>query len=263
MYTIDVHAHVFPDKIAEKAIPALAAAADVKPSGTGTCDDLLKKMNEANAKISVLVSIATRIEQVKSINDWLLKQASERFVPFAAIHPGAPDYRSEIERVKKLGFRGFKVHPNYQNFYPDDEHFIEVARAIADAGLILLTHGGVDWAYEEVNAAPERIARLMDAVPELTLVIAHFGGFQKWDEVETILAGSNAYFDISFTLPYIEKEQFVRIARKHGIGRLLFGSDYPWADAAEQTKLLKQLPFTDEELAAILHKNAEQLLGLK
>jgi len=262
MYAIDVHAHVFPDQIAEKAIPALSSSANIKPYGKGTVTDLLQKMDQAGVKKSVLVSVATRASQVQSINNWLLEQKNERLIPFAALHPEDPQRFEEIQRVKKLGFKGFKMHGNYQEFYPDETRVIELAKAIADAGLILLMHGGVDWAYEEEKASPERMARLMEAVPNLKLIIAHFGGFQSWDKVEKILAGSPAYFDISFTLPYIKQDDFLRIARKHGVNKLLFGTDYPWAGAEENLEILDQYPLNQEEKEAILFRNAETLLDL-
>ena len=101
-----------------------------------------------------------------------------------------------------------------------------------------------------------------EAVPNLKLIIAHFGGFQSWDKVEKILAGSPAYFDISFTLPYIKQDDFLRIARKHGVNKLLFGTDYPWAGAEENLRILDQYPLNPEEKEAILFRNAETLLEL-
>jgi len=263
MYAIDVHAHVFPDHLAEKAVSTLSSAANARAYGNGTIRDLKEKMDKADVKKSVLASIATRIPQVPSINNWLLSQRSDRFIPFAALHPDDPDRFKEILRVKELGFKGVKLHPNYQEFFPDEPRIIDLVRAIADARLILLLHGGVDWAYEEVKASPNRIARLMEAVPSLSLIIAHFGGFEMWSEVETTLAGSSAFFDISFTLPFIKEEDFLRIARKHGVHRLLFGSDYPWADPGEQRALLDQYDLSEGEKEAILHLNAEKLLDLR
>ncbi|MBN1901011.1 amidohydrolase family protein [Candidatus Sumerlaeota bacterium] len=262
MYAIDVHAHVFPDHIAEKAVATLSSAADIKPRGKGTVSDLLVKMDNAGVKQSILVSIATRPSQVKTINNWVLSQKSDRLIPFATLHPEDPDRFNEIERIKELGFLGVKLHANYQEFYPDEPRVIDMARAMSDAGLILLMHGGKDWAYEEINASPLRMARLMEAVPGLRIIIAHFGGFQTWNEVEEILAGSPAWFDISFTLPFISQEDFLRIGRKHGINRLLFGADYPWSNAKDDLELFHKLGLTSEEKEAILHINAENLLNL-
>lgn len=262
MYAIDIHAHVFPDHMAEKAVSVLSSAADIKPRGKGTVSDLLLKMEKADIRLSVLASIATRPSQVKSINNWALSQKSDRLIPFATLHPEDPDRFAEIQRIKGLGFKGVKLHANYQEFYPDESRVIDMVRAMAEAGLILLMHGGKDWAYEEIKASPERMARLMEAVPEIRIIIAHFGGFQTWLKVEEILAGSPAWFDISFTLPFIPKEDFLRIARKHGIDRLLFGTDYPWSDPADDLNLFHQLNLSPEEKEAILHSNAEKLLEL-
>ena len=261
-YAIDVHVHVFPDELADRAVASLAAAANIKSYGTGTVRDLLERMDGANVRRSVLVSIATRPAQVKKINDWLWKQRGERLIPFAAVHPDDPELVDEIRRVKAMGFKGVKLHPNYQEFYPDEKRIIELGRALADAGLILLLHGGVDWAFEEVKASPSRIARLKEAVPAITLIVAHLGGYERWMEVEQTLVGSDIYFDVSFTLPYLKIEDFLRIARKHGVEKLLFGTDYPWQDMAEGIALLSETGLTEEELTAILHGNAERLLNL-
>jgi len=262
MYAIDVHAHVFPDHMAEKAVSVLSSAADIKPRGKGTVSDLLEKMEKAGVKHAVLASIATKPSQVKSINNWIVSQKSPRMIPFATLHPEDPDRFTEIHRIKDLGFLGVKLHANYQEFYPDAPRAIEMVRAMADAGLILLMHGGKDWAYDEINASPERMARLIEAVPGIRIIIAHFGGFQTWPQVEKILAGSPAWFDISFTLPYIPRVDFLRIARKHGTDRLLFGTDYPWSDPADDLRLFHQLDFSPEEKESILHANAEKLLGI-
>lgn len=263
MYAIDFHTHVFPDHLASKAVEHLAGAADVEAKGKGTLDDLREKMDEANVKTSILAAIATRIDQVASINRWLWSNRSERFEPFAAIHPEDPDRRERIHEAAGTGFKGIKLHPNYQSFYPDEERILELCRAIADEGMILLLHSGVDWAFEENMAAPQRLVKLMEEVPDLKLVAAHCGGFENWEDVEKYLAGADVWFDISFTLPFIEKDQFMRIARKHGTDRLLFGTDYPWATPGDNLKILNTFDFTEEEKEQILHKNAEELLSSK
>lgn len=260
-YAIDFHAHVFPDHLAERAVASLAAAAGIPARGAGTIANLLEMMDKANVKQTILATIATRPAQVKTINDWLLNQRSERLIPFAAIHPEDPERFNELRRTQSLGFKGVKLHPNYQGFYPHEERVIELARAICDAGMILLLHGGADDAFEEVMSSPKRIATLKESVPELKLVVAHFGGYECWQDVEKYLAGADIYFDVSFTLPYLNDEDFLRIARKHGMDKIVFGTDYPWKDAEEEIARLMNSGLTEAEIAAILHENAEQLLG--
>ena len=47
---IDFHTHIFPDKIAEKAIPKLASTIQREPSMDGTYSGLKKSMEEETQK---------------------------------------------------------------------------------------------------------------------------------------------------------------------------------------------------------------------
>ena len=263
MYAIDFHAHVFPGKLADKAVPSLASAAGIEARGNGKTEQLKQFMDEAGIRKTVLVSIATKPEQADSINQWLMGIENDCFIPFAALHPDDPERFRRIKKIQKSGFRGVKLHPNYQGFYPDEKKIVELCKALADSGLILVLHGGADKAFAEVNASPERIARLIEAAPEIKLVVAHFGGFDRWLDAEKHLAGSDVFFDISFTLSYIKDEDFLRIARKHGTDKLVFGSDYPWQDPREHIRHFQNLDLSPDIKKDILHRNAEKLLGME
>jgi len=111
---IDIHTHAFPDFLAEKAIIALeATSGDEKAHLNGTISDLLKSMDRAGIEISVICSIATAPKQVPSITQWSKEIASERIVPFPSIHPDYTDFRDEIARIKDLGIKGTKMHPQF------------------------------------------------------------------------------------------------------------------------------------------------------
>ena len=58
-------------------------------------------------------------------------------------------------------------------------------------------------------------------------------------------------------------EQFTWVLRKVGTDRIIFGSDYPLDDPLAAARAVGDLGFTDAELAAILHDNAENLLNGK
>ena len=84
---IDVHTHIFPDKIAARAVSALAAAANIEPNTNGTADATLCLMDNAGVDKAILVSVATKPEQMRTINDFLNTKPKDRFVPFGAIYP--------------------------------------------------------------------------------------------------------------------------------------------------------------------------------
>ena len=69
----------------------------------------------------------------------------------------------------------------------------------------------------------EKIARAIRDTAPRKLVLAHLGGWKEWDAVEELLAGEEVYMDTAFLEDYISDEQLVRIIRKHGAGKILFG----------------------------------------
>jgi predicted TIM-barrel fold metal-dependent hydrolase len=134
---------------------------------------------------------------------------------------------------------------------------------MADAGLIAFFHAGVDIGLPPpVHCPPDRLARVLDRVPELTVAAAHFGGFKMWDDVEKFLIGRDLWLDTSFTLAWMPADRFVRMARKHGIDKVLFGTDSPWADQGDEISLLEQSGLTEEELGAVFYDNAASLLRI-
>ena len=62
--------------------------------------------------------------------------------------------------------------------------------------------------------------------------------------------------------PPLPVEQFLRIVKRHGPDRILFGTDSPWIGQAEMIRCLEKTGLSPEELAAVLGGNAARLLQL-
>jgi len=263
MKIIDIHTHIFPDPVAERAIPKLSATSGITPAHNGTVAGLLSSMQRANITQSALMPVATRPEQVTKINQWIAQLDRRRFIPFGTLYPLDEEaVETHITQVIALGMPGIKLHPNYQNFIPDDERIFRVYELLERYGLILLIHCGKDLSFDEIKATPERIRRVIDSFPRLRLIGAHFGGFQLWDEVEKHLIGTSIYLETSFTLPFMDSARFVLLARAHKIERILFGTDSPWAEQREEVERLKRCGFSPDELEDIFYFNAMRLLNL-
>ena len=268
MELIDFHTHVYPDKIADATVRHLAAAGGITPEGgTGTLDDLESVAERAGVGIAVNLPIATRPEQAASINRFAraLNLRGGRIVSFGAIHPDASEPERELEELAEAGFRGIKLHPDYQGHYADDPAVIRVARRAKRLGLHTVFHGGVDIAFpNDVHATPARFRRLLSSLGEGEgqIILAHVGGYRRWDEVEELLVGEEVYFDLSYGIRDLPKEQLLRIVSRHGADRILFGSDYPWRSPADVASALSELPLTEEQFALIRSGNARRLLGL-
>ncbi len=291
---IDVHAHVFPDELAARAVEVLAKRSNVAPHTDGTCAGLLASMRRAGVDRSIVTPIATRPSQVSSINRWAVGISAAKKVStsderitcsnqdsflidasgqpplgargdgitsFGTLHPMQENLPDEIDFLVKSGIRGVKLHPDYQEFFVDEPELTPMYRAIADAGLVLLLHAGVDIGLPPpVHCTPSRLARVLDAVPELTIIAAHMGGYASWDDVERYLLGRKLYFDTSFSLTDLGAERMAAMIRSHGVDRVLFGADSPWTDQAVEIAGLLDLPLADDEKSAVLGGNAERLI---
>lgn len=168
-----------------------------------------------------------------------------------------------MREIKSLGLKGIKIHPAYQKVYMDDIRYLRILEAAAEQELIVLVHAGVDIGLPEpIYAAAERIAAAIRETAPKKLVLAHLGGWKEWDTVEELLAGGNVYMDTAFLEDYISDAQLVRIIRKHGAEKILFGTDCPWSGQKESMERIRGLDLTEQETEMILGGNAEKLLEI-
>lgn len=261
MNIVDFHTHAFPDKLAERAVPALAKEAKVDPALDGKISSLLASMDRAGITSSVICSIATRPEQYEKILTWSHEIASERIVPFLSIHPDDPQAVEQIRRCRDEGFKGIKLHPYYQNFYLDEERMFPLYQAMSDCRLILISHTGYDIAFpRDPRCGPEQIVRVCERFPELKFVATHFGAWEDWDAVERHLLGREIYMDVSFSLMYLDLKKTCDYLTSHSDDHILFGSDSPWADQTIEVDRIKALPIAEALKEKILGANAERLL---
>lgn len=261
---VDIHDHAFTDALAPSAVEALLhhAGGDLKTFYDGTISGLLAEMDRTGVDVSVVQPVATKSSQVSAINDWAASIASERIVPFGAMHPQLSDPAAEMARMRSLGLLGFKMHPEHQAFEPHDPALEPIWKAAIDNELIVFFHAGADVIHPTVRGTAESFVALLDAWPGLVVVLAHLGGFRQWREVAEQLAGRDVWLDTAYTLGHLPDDDFVSLVRAHGADRVLFGSDGPWTDAAAEIAHVRRLGLTEAEVAGILGGNAERLLGL-
>jgi len=258
---IDFHTHIFPEKIAGKTIPYLAGIVKKGPYTNGMQDGILKSTENAGLTCSVLLPVATSPHQFDSINRFAMQFREGKLLSLGSIHPDNEDYKNKLNFLKEEGFKGIKLHPDYQNTYFNDIRYKRIIGYATELDMIVVVHGGMDpLSPENIHNTPKMSAEVLDDVKPTKLVLAHMGGHAMFDDVERYLVGREVYFDTAVILDTIDKEQFMRITRNHGADKILFGSDSPWADQSQYVELLKNLPLSEVERNAIFHENAEKLL---
>lgn len=262
MPIIDVHVHVWPDPVAEKAVAGLMTDGMLVPFYDGTVSGLLADMDRCGVDASVIQPVATKPSQVRSINTWVANIGSSRVIPFGAMHPDFENPADEIARMASLGLRGFKLHPEHQSFAPDEPRLEPVYEAALAHDMTILFHAGADEVHPTVHGTPESFVSVLEGFPGLRLVLAHLGGYRVWNRVAELLVGRDVYLDTAYTLGHLPEADFVEIVHAHGAERILFGSDGPWTDAAKEIAWLRSLPLRKGVIEAVLGGNAERLLAL-
>ena len=139
-----------------------------------------------------------------------------------------------------------------------DKVFI-AANAAIGPDMVMLFHIG-DLNSEK--SAPERLAKVLDALPELRVIAAHFGGYSMWERAKQSLVGRKVWLDTSSAIPFMEISEAVEIVRTHGADRILWGSDYPAVQPGTAIAQLQSLGLSAEEQEKIFYRNAEALLNI-
>jgi predicted TIM-barrel fold metal-dependent hydrolase len=257
---IDFHTHVFPDGIAQKASDNIGKFYDIPTQFDGTLSTLLALGKAAGVDRYVVHSVATTPNQTASINGFIAGLCRENpgVYGFATIHPDQEDMEGEIERALNMGLKGVKIHSDMQKVALDDPRLFRLYDLIAGK-VPLLAHTG-DNRFDYSN--PDRLNRVLDAFPKLTVVGAHFGGWSVWEEALEALKGRNLYVDCSSSFYAIAPEAALKLIRGYGAQRVLFGSDYPMWDPGVELQYLYKLGLLASEMELILHENAERLLGI-
>lgn len=258
----DFHTHCFPDAIAAKTMKLLGDGAGIPYHHDGSYAGLCEYEREAAGFL--VLPIATKPSQTHSILQFAAAiNGDGKARSLGSVHPRDPEYEHWLKMLVDMGFKGVKLHPEYQDFYVDDDSLLDYYDAVFKRGLFLVLHAGEDLGFENPDhGAPERIAWLCDRFPQARIVAAHMGGFNQWDLAEQCLSGRrNLWMDCSFAATEMTGARFAAFARGHGIDRVLFGTDSPWKSFSDTVSAVMSAGLSQDEQRAVFWDNATRLLG--
>lgn len=259
---IDAHAHIYPEKIARKASDAIGDFYSIRMDYDGTPEKLLEVGDAAGVDRFLVHSVATAARQVRSINDFIIGQVAahpDRFIGFATMHPDLEDVEAEFRRVMDAGLRGVKLHPDFQRF-PIDDARMDRLYGLAEGVCPILFHTG-DARYRFSN--PDLVPRILKRHPRLQLICAHFGGYSEWDKVRAAYDGYDVCVDTSSSQFALPPEEVRSLIDFFGEDRVLFGSDYPMWNAADELRMLRALGLSPAAEEKILSGNLLRLLHME
>lgn len=259
MTVIDVHAHIYPEKIADRAVNAVGDFYLVNMYGNGTAEHLLASQQHAPLTHFVVHSVATKPSSVASINNFIANECRKHpeFIGFMAMHQDLENPEEEIQRAIDLGLKGMKLHPDTQKVNMDDPRLMNIYEMI-EGRLPLIVHTGD---YRTDFSHPRRLKKILRTFPNLVVDAAHFGGWSVPELGYDFLHDENVFVDISSSMAALGKRRTHELVRMWGSERVMFGSDFPMWNPAQEYDAFTSLGFSDDELENMLYRNAERFIG--
>ena len=198
---------------------------------------------------------------------------SDILIPFASIDPwkGKMGVREARRLIREFGIKGFKFHPTFQGFYPNDRMAYPLYEAIQDEGGIALFHTGQTGVGSGMRGGngmrlkfsnPMYLDDVAVDFPDLKIIMAHPSFPWQEEALAVCQHKPNVYIDLSGWSPKYFPEILVRYANTLLRKKMLFGSDWPMIAPERWLDAFDKAPFRDEVRQGILKDNAATLLGL-
>jgi predicted TIM-barrel fold metal-dependent hydrolase len=208
----------------------------------------------------------------------LCKPYEDVFLVFASVDPHRGETAAvELERAVNAGCVGLKLHPGYQDFFPDElEGAISVYRKAQDLGIPILFHQGTTRLQPSYirPCRPVHLDKVAVDFPDLKIIISHVGYPWVDEAVQVSWRNPNVYMDLAGILPrYYPPQVWHYLQMRDLRDRVLFGSDYPmlrpdaWLEAWDEfDRYFCPLCNKEERLdevfkEAVVSANAGRLLG--
>ncbi|MDA8335116.1 MAG: amidohydrolase family protein [Peptococcaceae bacterium] len=226
--------------LAENGVDYAVVLAELSPAASGTC---------SNEYVAAFCA------------------GREKLIPFCTVNPHlVPDGRTELRRlVQTHGFRGLKLYPTYNHFYPNAPLLYPLYAAAEELGLPVMLHTGssVFRGSRLKYGDPLFLDDVAVDFPRLRILLVH-GGRGVWYDRAFLLTRlhENVYLEIAGLPPPKLLTYFPELDRV--ADKVIFGSDWPGLlDVAGNIKRIRALPLAEEVKEKILGGNAARLLGIE
>lgn len=174
---------------------------------------------------------------------------------------------AELLNIKKLGFRGIKLHPRISNFSLRDPHLAIYIKEANRLGLIVLL---CTYFYDKTRCACnnnlESLLDLLYNIDGSKIILLHSGSVRLLEMIEIARAYQNILLDLSLTLCKYEGSSLdfdIKFAFKSFDRRICIGTDHP---EFTHEKLRERFAFfaegiSNEKLTNIASKNLTNFMN--
>lgn len=281
MLIVDAHTHIFPPEVArhrETFCMADDFFGDLYSNPVvkiATVEDLITEMDGSGVDLSVICGFGWANHDLCVMhNDYLLDciaRYPDRLAALAATQPLAGDRAlGEVERCLSKGARGVgELMPDGQGYQLNELRRIEpLFQMASDCGFPILTHASEPVGHHypgKESVTPATIWPLVQAFPEVKLILGHWGGgypfYELMDEVRQ--SSQNVYYDSAASTYLYASQIFCHVGDIVGYDKVLWATDFPVLRQARFLQRVEQLCLPEEKFEAVIGWNAVRLFGLK
>jgi len=273
---IDAHTHVFPPRMIERRgrlVPVDAGFAELYGDARAkmvSADALLESMERAGVDRSVICGFWWQSpDHAEEHAAYLLDAAAAsggRLIPFVPLSGSGPTLEATLDRLVRFGACGLgEVRPGQS---AGVDSLLE--RAASAYGLPSLVHSsetvGHRYAGKHGGYEVGDLWRLLDERPSVRVIASHWGAglpfFALMPELRAHIEAGRLAFDTAASAYLYEPRVFETVIALAGVETVLWGSDYPLRDQAQDRAEAEAAIRNAEARQAILGDNAARFLGL-
>ncbi len=269
---IDVHTHLHPPKLFAAIRRWFAERSDWDiASQPSEPHDVAAVLRAHGVERFVFCSYAHKPGMARDLNAWLAQTSRDLGgygLPLATVHLDDPEYVREAFDAFDDGCIGLKLHEDVQRLAVDDPRFAPVFEEMARRNGFLLVHAGpIPWRFD-AGAGIARIARVLEAHPNLHVVVAHFGAPDSLGYFELMKHHRHLYLDTTMVFapgsPMGEGADYPAFAAAIAMhpDRVVYGTDFPNIPYAYESEArgVAALGLEPAILHAVLRENGARLL---
>ena len=281
MKIIDVHTHIFPKEIRSRREtyfsdePAFKKLYQSPKSRLIGAQEMLAAMNDHQVERSVIFGFPWKDSQLfKKHNDYIIAVVNrypDRFIGLGCFDPFCEDASEETQRcLEQGGLMGIGELAFYQSGIDKTalERLQPVMEICKERNRPVLIHTNEPIGHFYPGKTPNTLAQiyqLIDTFSDNKIILAHWGGglfFFSLLKKEVKQRLKHVYFDTAAS-PYLYDPNVYRLGIELvGVGKILFGSDYPLLPPARYLDEMKAVGLSQGEMNKICRLNAAKLFNV-
>ena len=162
------------------------------------------------------------------------KSHADKTIGFLSVDPTQPNWQEELRHGHQdLKLKGIKLMPMYAGFYPNDRKLDFLWEYATRHHLPVLLHTGTTFISQAPLDCtfPRHIDDVAIRFPDVKIIMAHLSHPYEGECVATIRKHPNVYADCSalYYRPFQLYHSLMLVQEYRTWGKVLFGSDYPFA----------------------------------